>query len=75
MQHGQTARKWSMSMDMQQGSRNMNMHHGQAAWTCTMDMQHKDMDMQKRHAAWTSSMICSIETWICNKDMQHGRAA
>jgi hypothetical protein len=34
-------------------------------------MQHGDMDMQLAHAAGK----CSMETWICSLDKQHGYAA
>jgi hypothetical protein len=59
-------------VDMQHGQQ-----HGQAAWTCSKDMQlgHAAwtccMDMQQGHAAWTCSMEMQHEhaAWTCSMDL------
>jgi hypothetical protein len=43
---------------------NMFTQHGNAAWICSMNMQHGDMDMKHGKAAGT-----------CSLDMQPGNAA
>jgi hypothetical protein len=73
------------SMDMHYGD--MDMHHGYAAWICSMNKQNAraawrhghtsrtcSMNKQQGQAAWTNSMDTQHRkaAWICRRKMRHG---
>jgi hypothetical protein len=45
----------------------MSMQDEHAAWTCSMDMQHR---YTARKAAWA----CNMHNWTCSMVKQHGLA-
>ncbi len=63
---------------------NMYMQHGQAAWSCDMDMLHRhaghmrhkhEAELQHGLAAWTSRLICIMDMQHEGMDMPCGQAA
>jgi hypothetical protein len=76
-------------MDKQQGHATCTFGMDQQAWTCSRDMEHAALTGTDRgHASWTyrgnaaremqfqnTTQTCSIETWTCGMDEQHGHAA